>query len=441
MSVRLLLCICLLAHGALAGLTQEGGALRVSVTGQSSAIDDFGGDITIVHGEILNESESASTQITVSVEAFDADGQLIGEGFGFVVDACGTALLDFALMPGGSAPFSAQLDRFGVGEIASITAFAAAKTADATPTPPIDSPIVLPIARAEVVALRWLDDETLLYGIGCADAVFTELEWRRYSIADRSHETVPHPDAVHITPEMIERSGAAMITQSGEQKPELFYGSQMTFPPGARRIVYQNDLHSILSAEKDGSFKRLIHDGLHRHSLRGFNLARRAGIFLAYYFGAYGEPVHYFSGDVDGKMLMGRLETLPPSITVPGPAPDGLSAVVGLQVDGQDGYYLQYAYGGRELLFAADLPGNNTPAPIVSEERLIYVVRDVNGAPTLQCFNRETRALRTVTPLPLRLTRESRAWMALSPGGGRLALSANGVDGGVWWLDVSLGCG
>ena len=179
------------------------------------------------------------------------------------------------------------------------------------------------ISSAEVVMLEWEDDDTLLYGVGCAGDVFTELQWWRYSVPHHALSMIEHPRAADVTPAMIERSGAAMITQSGEQRPDLFLGSQMTFPPNARRIVYQNDLHSILSAEPDGSFKRLIHDKLHQHSLRGFVWAEKPGVFLAYYFGAYGEPVHYFTGDVEGKMLMGRLESLAPSLTVPGPASDG----------------------------------------------------------------------------------------------------------------------
>ena len=57
----------------------------------------------------------------------------------------------------------------------------------------------------------------------------------------------------------------------------------------------------IFSAEPDGSFKRLIHDKLHQHSLRGFTWARQPGVFLAYYFGSRGEPVYYFTADVDGQ--------------------------------------------------------------------------------------------------------------------------------------------
>ena len=239
---------------------------------------------------------------------------------------------------------------------------------------------------------------------------------------------------------MIERSAAAMITQSGELRPELFFGSQMTFSPTARRIVYQNDLHSIYSAEPDGSYKRLIHQYLHRHSLRGFLWARNPGVFLAYYFGAFGDPVHYFAAHVDGAMVTGLITSLPPSQTVPGPSPDGVAAVVSRVQDGVSGYYWQTTYGGSQLLFEAELPGNNYPAPIVTRNE-IYVIRPIEGIPTLQCFGRRTRELTTISALPLQLTRESRAWSWLSPAGGVLALAANGVDGGLWWVETGGGCG
>ena len=415
----------------------------------STKPDGFGGQMLVAMGELYNHGSQAYTNIHISLEAFDADGQLIGDGFGFLVDACGTALLDYALPPQATQTFSAPVELFAAGEVAKLEAHIAADAPAATEdkreplSEPTEPTMARLIARAEAVQLQWLDDETLLYGLGCADEVFTELQWWRYSVRDDAREGLEHPAARHISPAMIERSGAAMITQSGEQNPNLFYGSQMTFPPDARRMVYQNDLHTILSAEPDGSFKRLIHDALHKHSLRGFLWTDKPGIFLAYYFGAYGDPVHYFSGDVDGRMLMGRLEELEPSVIVPGPAADGLAAVVGWRIDERDGYYLRYAYGSRELLFEAALPGNNYPAPIMArygERRLVYVIRDVAGAPSLQCFDRGTRELRTLTPLPLRLTREARAWAALSPDGTKLALAANGTAGGVWLVDVAGQC-
>lgn len=402
--------------------------------------DGFGGEGPVVSGDLYNYGSQAYANINLLVDAYDADGDLIGEGFGFLVDACGTALLGYVLVPEGLQSFSAPFELFEDEEVSRVEVRIKADAVNHVPAPAATSPAARLIAQAEAVQLLWLDDETLLYGVGCAGVVFTELQWWRYSLSDHALSPTEHPAASRVNGAMIERSGAAMITQSGDQNPELFYGSQMTFPLRARRIVYQNDLHTILSAEPDGSFKRLIHDALHQHSLRGFIWADKPGVFLAYYFGAYGEPVHYFTGDVEGMMLMGRLEALEPSLIVPGPAADGLSAVVGWRIDNRDGYYQRYAYGSRELLFEADLPGNNYPAPILArsgERRLIYVIRDVAGVPSLQCFDRGTKELRTLTPLPLRLTRESRAWSALSPDGRVLALAANGTDGGVWSVDVA----
>ena len=429
----------------LAGLATMAGAqdepkLVVFETAISAQPDGFGGETPVVTGAVFNPGDDAYRNVTLTVEAYNADEELIGEGFGFLVDACGTALLDYALLPGRTQAFNAPFERFGAGEVASVRV-SADGAAEAPVWPPtVDAPAATLIARDEVVMLEWLDEETLIYGVGCDGAVFTELDWRRYDVADHAVAEIEHPDAAKVTPEMIERSDAALITQSGEQNPQHYFGSRMTFPPDARRIVYQNDLQTIFSAEPDGSFKRLIHDRLHQHSLRGFIWARQPSVFLAYYFGAHGEPVYYFSADVDGRMLMGRLEELTPSLTVPGPADDGLAAVVGRREGDVSGYFIDYAYGEDELLFEAALPGNNYPAPIVAGN-IVYIIRPIDGIPTLQCFNRRTRRLSTMTALPLHLTRAARAWAWLSPAGSRLALAQNGTEGGVWWLDLAGGCG
>ena len=372
--------------------------------------------------------------------AFNADETLIGEGFGFLVDACGTALLDHVLLPGAVQAFSAPYELFEDDAVANVVVNVDGQPETPVWSAPVDAPAVRLIERGEVVMLEWLDEQTLIYGIGCDGSVFTELEWRRYDLADHALSPIEHPDADKVTAEMIERSGAAMVTQSGEQNADLFYGSQLTFPPGARRVVYQNDLHTIFSAEPDGSFKRLIHDKLHPHSLRGFTWARQPGVFLAYYFGSRGEPVHYFTAKVDGQMLMGRLEELTPSLTAPGPSADGLAAVVGWRRDDVSGYFIDYAFGGDELLFEAELPGNNYPAPILTGD-IVYVIRSLEGAPTLQCFHRRSRELHTLTPLPLQISPAARAWSWLSPGGTRLAIAMNGTEGGLWWLDLPGECG
>ena len=418
---------------------QDEPALILSNTELGVQPDAFGGESPVVSGELYNQGTAAYTKVSISVEAFDAELELIGEGFGFLVDACGTALLDYALPPGRTQAYAAPFELFVEGEVAQVKLSIDAESVELEAPSQIETPSVRRVAEAEVVMLEWLDEQTLIYGAGCDGDVFTELDWRRYSLADHAVSEIDHPDAHQVTAEMIASSDAALITQSGEQNPALYYGSQMTFPPNARRIVYQNDLHTIFSAELNGSYKRLIHDKLHQHSLRGFRWARNAGVFLAYYFGSFGEPVHYFVANVEGRMISNRLEELPPSHIVPGPAPDGLAVVVGRRIGDLSGYFWQYAFGGEELLFEAELPGNNYPAPIVTRD-LIYLIRPIDDVPSLQCYHRQARTLETISALPLRLTRESRSWSWLSPDGAKLALAANGVDGGLWWVDLAGHC-
>ena len=392
--------------------------------------DGFGGEMPVAHGDLFNHGADAYTNIALTLIATDADDNIIGEGFGYLTDACGNALLDFALPPGAHQPFNAPFELFADGEIAHIELSASADPV--APPPPLpDMPAVKRISEREAVMLRWLDAETLIFGAGCDGALFSDLDWQRYSLADKALADIEHPDAAKITPELIENSGAATITQSGELNPDLFARSQLAFPPGARRAVYQNDLHTLFSAEADGSYPRMIHDGLHQYSLRGFQWARQPGVFLAVYFGSHGEPVRYFAADADGRLISQRLEAMPPSLTMPAPSADGRFALVGRVANGVSGYWLQNSYGNSELLFEADLPGSNFPAPILLRER-VYIVAPGDDAPMLRRYGRETGELCDVTPLPLRLEGPNRAWMELSPGGDTLALSANGADGGVW---------
>ncbi|MCY3778789.1 MAG: hypothetical protein OXG78_00645 [Chloroflexi bacterium] len=436
--MRLLLLTLTLLCGPLA-VAQDLPQLLVLNTEIGLGPDGFGGQMPVVEGEVFNHGVAAYSGISIFVEALDADDEVIGEGFGYLVDACGTALLDYAVPPGRMQTFSAPFELFAEGEVANIKLSVDARAAPVERSPDVVAPAVQRIAQGEVVMLEWLDEERLIFGVGCAGDVFTELDWWRYNFSDGSASEIEHPDAARVTPEMIELSDATLVSQSGERNPELYFSSQMTYSPTARRVVYQNDLHSIYSAEPDGSYRRVIHRNLGRRSLRGFIWARNPGVFLAYYFGSYGEPVYYFTADVDGQMRSAWLENLPPSIIVPGPAPDGYAAVVGRQDGDASGYYWQALYGDAKLLFDAELPGNNYPAPVVTRNE-IYIIRPVESAPTLQCFSRQRRDLTTISALPLPLTRGSRAWAWLSPAGGKLALGLNGVDGGLWWVETGGGC-
>ena len=436
--MRILLVMLVLLSAFSAG-AQELPELLLMNTEVGAQPDGFGGETPIVVGDLFNHGSDAYVNINIFVEALDADDKVIGEGFGYLVDACGTALLDYALPPGRIQTFSAPFEVFAAGQVANVKLSFDAEPVSLESSPTVDAPAVHQIATGEVVMLEWLDAQTLIYGVGCAGDVFTELEWWRYSLSDGSTSEIEHPDAARVTPEMLKLADVTLVSQSGDQNPDLFYNSHLTYSPSARRVVYQNDLHSIYSAEPDGSYRRVIHRNLHRHSLRGFLWALNPGVFLAYYFGFYGEPVYYFTADSDGQMRSAWLENLPPSLIVPGPAPDGYAAVVGAREGDVSGYYWQGTYGDAELLFEAELPGNNYPAPVVTRNE-IYIVRPLVGVPTLQCFGRRSRALTTISALPLRLTRESRTWAWLSPDGRKLALAMNGVDGGLWWVETAVGC-
>ncbi len=440
MSVLLRIFVLLLALLSRIGVgAQDLPQLLLLNTVISSQPDGFGGQMPVVEGEVFNHGVEAYRNISIFVEALDADERVIGEGFGYLVDACGTALLDYALPANRTQAYSAPFELFAEGQVANVRLSVDARGAELDLGPDVDAPAVQRIDRGEVVMLEWLDAGTLIYGVGCADDVFTELAWRRYDFSDGGLNEIEHPDAARVTPEMLDLADVTLVSQSGERNPDLFFNSRLTYSPSARRVVYQNDLHSIYSAEPDGSYRRVIHRNLHRHSLRGFIWSRNPGVFLAYYFGSYGEPVYYFTADADGQMRSAWLENLPPSLTVPGPAPDGYATVVGRREGEISGYYWQALYGDAKLLFEAELPGNNYPAPVVTRNE-IYLIRPLDGLPMLQCYSRRTGELRTISALPLRLTRESRAWAWLSPDGGKLALGMNGVDGGLWWVDTAGGC-
>lgn len=405
--------------------------------------DAFGVELQVVTGLLANNSDMAYTSVTIYVDLYDADGEAVGEGFGYPVDACGTALLDLELQPGARQSFVAGLELYeDEAEIAEMEVTAQGRAIP--PEPPLlpdDTPGLVQLSSEEVVLVEWLDAQTLRYGVGCAGNVFTELDWYSHSLATGETEAIEHPQAAAVTPALIERTGITRLTQSGEDEPALYYSSMLSFPPGQRRMLYQNDLHIVFSAEPDGSFPRVLHEGLHPYSLRGF-IWLEGGRFLAYYFGAFGDPVRYFTGDVDGQRISGLLWDLMPSVTVPGATEDGRFVIIGTTIDGLTGYYVRATTSQETiLLFEAELPGNNWPAPVQyrrsPDARFVYLVRPVEGQALLQCYHREAETLHSLTPLPLLLNSDERAWSWMSPDYNTLALSANGRHSGLWLVDLN----
>lgn len=413
---------------------QETGDLIAEDITIEQGVDAFGQPTLLATGQLINQSENeAYQQIDLFAEVFDAAGTLIGEGFGYLVNACGVALTEFALQPSASQSFVVTLELYEEDSTPErVDIIAEGSAVDA-----IEDAIALPesvsqVTDDEVVAIEWIDAVSLRYGVGCANDVFTDLAWQEHNLNTGLSVEITHPNAARITD--------AFLQQTDLTNPMYYQHSFLTFSPTARRIVYQNNLNAFITAEPDGSFKRILYDNLFRHSLQGV-LWQPEGVFLAYYFGAYGEAVLYFTATVDGQRLSDSIYENPPSLIVPGLTPDGREVVIATTSERGTGYYLQdAAFDNNELLFEGSAPSNNYPAPLYTTRAsgdFIYLVRDVEDEPYLQCFDMQTRTLHDLVSLPLRLTSEARAWTWLSPDGFTLALAANGTHSGLWLIDLS----
>ena len=403
--------------------------------------DIFGQVVRLAVGDLSNNGDTAYNGLSLFADVYDVNGDIVGEGFGFPVNACGVGLLpDFALQPGARQPFRVELEIFEEGvEIDRVEVFPQGIATDPTLNE-LDASFVgvRSVTNDEVVNVEWVDDGRLRYAVGCDDDMFARQDWFILDVPTGVSAPVGHPNARDLTP--------ALLQQTGLEDPFNLNHSRLTFSPTSRRIIYQSPINVMLTAEPDGSFKRLIYEDLARFTLQGF-VWMPLGRFLAYYYGAHGDPVRYYTASVEGQLISANIDNTTPSMTVPGPTPDGAQAVITTTVDDVTGYYLKStAFAANELLFEAEPPGNNYPAPIYAEREggaLIYIIRPENGQPALQCFDMQTRALNTLTILPLDLSNEDRAWTFLSPDGATIALAANGIRGGLWLIDLDTfgGCG
>lgn len=417
-------------------------------------IDAFGIEQQVIVGQVTNTGTSAYDNISVNADLADKDGTIIGEAFGYVVDQCGEAVLDFPLQPKQTRRFVAQVDLYGEGDIADIqVSFDASATEAEAPKQFKLSDAVTEIAKGEVVSLEWLDDNSgFRYGIGCDERIFSSYDWYQYDIATGETTALEaNPNAEYITDAFIAQTGITQFSQSTGNEapatdPTLLQHSYLTFPRQSKRIVFQTDIHSIITAERDGSFKRMVHNLLHQHSLKGF-IWSPLGNFVAYYFGASGESVYYFTASAENGLISALLPDNTPSATVPGLTDDARRVIISgtfTDSDGEEktGYWFSSVITQeREFLFAVDeLAGNNYPAPAYyrkdNSTRYIYIVRPINGVATLQCFHYESGELNTLTELPLQLSSEARAWTWLSPDNTMLAVAANGNHGGLWLVDL-----
>lgn len=412
-----------------------------------SQVDAFGTLRQTATGTVENQGTQAYTDLILTGDVIDEAGSVIGEAYGNLVDVCGNALF-VPIEPGETHRFSAPLELFEDRQPLDVSL-----VVEATETAPegesdMMNPGVTQISSEEVVRVEWEDDSTLRYGVGCPSDVFTRYSWYRYSLGGDEAEAIVHPSAEAVTQEFIEITGIPLITQTqGQERDEtLFDRSMLTFSPDGIRAVFQNDLHDLYSIQPDGSFRRRVQGGLYQHTLQGYLFTPQA-MFLAYYYGAYGDPVRYIVATVRGGAVSLGINEVTPSVTVPGVTNDGQRVIISgtFPVQGEDvtGYFWQRVRSAsRELLFETNvLPGNNYPAPVFYRKdngtRFIYIIRPINNQPTLQCFHFESKTLTTLTPVPLDLTDSDRAGAWISPNGETLALAAIGAHGGLWQIDLT----
>lgn len=405
-------------------------------------VDVYGLENTVATGALVNNSDQALTGVSVLADVYGADDQQIGEGFGFLVNACGAGLLpDFALQPGHTQPFEIVLEMYEPdAEIERVEVRAeGTPTEPASPAEPI--PGVTPLTDREVVDVEWLDSRALRYAVGCSRDLFTEWDWFQYSARTNTTLPVVHPRADDITQQLIDRMNVA--------EPGVIGASMLQFAPTGTRLVYQGEANRFYTTEANGTFQRVIYDRLYNRTLQGI-LWLGGDVFLAYYYGASNDPVYYFTATAGGQPISLNPNNLPQSTIVPGASPDGRRAIIAGTFEDQTGYFLESLVNDAppQLLFEAEPPGNNWPAPLfhvvngvdagsVAQET-IYIARPVDGEARLQCYNLQHGGPVDLTALPLTLEPDERAQWWLSPDGASIALAANGTRGGLWRIDLTV---
>ncbi len=404
-------------------------ALRPDVWGQEGAY---------IEGRLQNTGENPWAVDELVARVYSADGALIGEAFGFLTGACGEALpADHVLRPSESAPFALQLDLFGVEELPHDAAIDVLPQADprdlAPPRIAQDLPGIRQVDSGEIVELEWVDARRLRYSSGCWRDVFTQRDWFEIDLSGGERVALPaHPRAAAVTEPLLQA-----ISQGD---PLLFRRSFFSFAPGRRRAFYRSAVNSLLTVEPNGSFPRVIVADIYNISLQGISWQGDSGVFVAWFHAGHGTAVSYAVGNSEGRRLSLHPSEAIPSRTVPGVSANGRGVVISATIDGVTGYFLKDSATNYAVpMFEAEAPGNHWPAPWFANSpagRRIYIARPVEGQARLQCYNPDSQTLHDLSPLPLQLAPDARSRMALSPDFTTLALAANGVNGGLWLIDL-----
>lgn len=400
--------------------------------------DLWGQEAAFIEGRLQNAGQRAWAVAELIARVQDADGALIGEAYGFLTGACGEALpADHVLRPSESAPFVLQLDLFGAAELppdAGIELLPQASPRDlATPRIAQEMPGIRLVDGGEIVELEWVDARRLRYSSGCWRDVFTQRDWFELDLQGGERVALPaHPRAEQVTEQLLQAIG--------QSDPLLFRRSFLSFAPGQRRAFYRSAVNSLVTVEPNGTFPRVIVDDIYNISLQGINWQGDGGVFVAWFHAGQGTAVSYAVGNSEGRRLSLHPSEAIPSRTLPGVSASGRGLVIGATIDGVTGYFLKdSASNFSQLMFEAEPPGHHWPAPWYAHSpggRRIYIARPVDGQARLQCYNPDSETLHDLSPLPLQLAPDARSRMALSPDFTTLALAANGVDGGLWLIDL-----
>ncbi len=276
---------------------QDDAPLTADSVDTVTRVDAFGVEGQIAVGDVSNNSSVAYADVQIFAEVFNHDYDLIGEGIGFLVNACGEAVpFDFALQPGQSQRFAATLELFELeDEVARVSISAQGRPTDPAPdVTPEPVPGIVPVVRDDVALMEWVVTEpaddapadaepalSLRYGIGCDRDIFTIYDWYSYDLDADTITATEHPNAALVTdPDLRERINLA--------DDALFQRSYLRFPPNSsRRMVYQDRINTLFTAEANGSFQRIIDEELFRSTLQGY-IWLPEDRFMAYYFGGYG---------------------------------------------------------------------------------------------------------------------------------------------------------
>ncbi len=423
--------------GACETLTAQG--LAVEDPAVTSRPDAYGRDVPYLSGMLVNNGTTAYTNISLSANVFDEQEQPIGDGSGYLVNACGAGLLpDFILQPGDRQNFEIPLELDDTDStVAHSEVTPDATAADAAEVTEEATTVgITHVTDQEVVDVEWIDNGSLRFGAGCDRALFTELNWSSYTVGTQVIAATTHPHVEDVTDALRQR---LKLTDN-----VLLEHSMLTFSPQGDRLVYQGDKNIFNTAQQDGTYPRTLYSDLYNRTLQGI-LWLQDSRFLAYFFGAYGDPVYYFTATEQGQPISLPPAQGLPSDIVPGASPDGRQAVIAGTFFEKAGYYLASLVTNNDpqLLFEANPAGNNYPAPLFRVDpgddphNRIYIARPVDDAAHIQCYNLTEQKLYDLGALPLQISTDERAWWWLSPDNQWIALAANGVNGGLWTIALA----